>query len=142
LRKFLGVLGGIVIAVAIQSAIAYATSIAFPQPGIDVFDQRQVAQSFAARETGALILYVASYFVAALVGAISSRIIGRSNALAWVPAGVMAAMALVIALVYPDPAWAQFGAFVAALLGGFVGRHWPARAAAVPATEAATPPDA
>ena len=88
-------------------------------------NRQQVAESFASAPTGTLLFYLASFFAAALLGAWVARLIARSKAIGWVAAGVMALMALVIAIFYPDPAWAQFGAFGAALLGGLIGSHLP-----------------
>lgn len=128
MRKFIGALVGIVVGIVVQGGIGYASALAYPQPAIDMRDRQQVAESFANAPTGTLLFYLASFFAAALLGAWVARLIGRSRAVGWVAAGVMALMALVIAIFYPDPAWSQFGAFGAALLGGLIGCHLPAGA--------------
>lgn len=128
MRKFIGALAGIVVGILVQGGLGYLSSLIYPQPAIDMRDRQQVAESFANASTGTLLFYLASFFAAALLGAWVARLIARSKAAGWVAAGVMALMALVIAIFYPDPAWAQFGAFGAALLGGLIGCHLPAGA--------------
>lgn len=140
--KALGGLVGILVGIAVQAAIGYVSALAFPRPAIDMTDQQAVAESFATSPPGASALYLASFFLGALIGAWLARRIARSNRIGWLPAGVLAAMALAIAIFYPDPAWAQFGAFAAALIGGLIGNHLPAGIAAIPPEAAPTTDDA
>lgn len=140
--KALAATAGIVVGIGVQAAIGYASALAYPQPAIDMGNRAQVAESFAASPTGASVMYLASFFFAALVGAWLARALARSNGIGWIPAGVLALMALLIALFFPDPAWAQFGAFGAALIGGLLGCHLPAGTAPPPAETAATTDDA
>lgn len=136
MRKFIGALVGIVVGIVVQGVIGYASALVYPQPAIDMRNRQQVAESFANASTGTLLFYLASFFFAALLAAWAARLIARSKAVGWVAAGVMALMALVIAIFYPDPAWAQFGAFGTALFGGLIGCHLPAGAEPVAAATA------
>lgn len=123
MRIFLGILAGLIAALGVQVAFDVVANMLYPVAITDMWDRRQVSEAFAARPAGALALTVASYFFAGLAGGLIARLIARVNWIVWVPAGVMALMALVIVSNYPLPAWAWIGALVAPLLGGFVARH-------------------
>ena len=136
--KLLGALAGTVVGIAVQAGIGFLSALVYPRPAIDMSDRAQVAESFATSPPGASVLYLASFFLAAMIGAWLARRVARSDGIGWLPAGVLAAMALVIAIFYPEPAWAQFGAFGAALIGGLLGGHLPAGVAALPEGAATT----
>ena len=123
MRTALGIIAGILIGLAVQTAVDFLTNQIFPPPPVDMWNRQQVAEVFAARPTGALILNVLSYFLGAFAGAYAARRISRRGWTVWVPAVLLALMALVIVLNFPIPAWAQFGCFLAPLLGGVVARH-------------------
>jgi len=142
MRKVLGALAGTIAGVAVQAAIGYLSAIAYPRPAIDMSDRAQVAESFATSPPGASALYLASFFLGAMIGAWLARRLARSDRIGWLPAGVLAAMALIVAIFYPEPAWAQFGAFAAALVGGLIGGHLPAGIAALAEGATATSDDA
>ncbi len=125
MRIFAGSLVGIVVGILVQSLAAYISGRLFPVRAIDIWDQRQIAEAFATRPVGGLAISMAGYFAGALTGAWAARLISRADYTAWIAAGVIALMALIVAVAYPDPAWAQFGAFGVALLGGLIGRHLP-----------------
>ena len=127
MRTTLGIVAGIIAALIVQSALGYLSAALFPMPAVNLYDSQQVAESFAARPTGALLISLLGYFAGALAGGYVARLIADKPWTVWVPAGLLALMGLIIAVTYPEPAWAQFGAFLAALLGGMAARHLPAR---------------
>ena len=124
MRIALGIIAGILVALGVQTAVDYLTNQIYPPPpDLDMWDREAVAQVFAARPTGALLLNLLSYFLGGFVGAYVARRVSRRGWTVWVPAVLLALMALVIVLNFPLPGWAQFGCFLAPLLGGLLARH-------------------
>jgi uncharacterized membrane protein (DUF485 family) len=132
--KSLGaVFAGIAAGIVVQAALAWLVSLAYPMAAAP-FDRRAMAEAYASVPTGGALLNMLAFFLAAAAAAWVARRMGGSVRSGWIAAGVIAAIALVIALVYPDPAWAQIGALAAALLGGLVGCHLPVATARSPAS--------
>jgi hypothetical protein len=100
-----------------------------------MWDARQVSEAIAARPIGALLFSVAAYFLGGLAGGWLARRIARAGWVAWVPAGLLAAMALLIGFSFPLPTWTLFATFAAPLVGGLIARHLGADPAP-PAAEA------
>jgi hypothetical protein len=123
MRAALAILAGILVALIVQSGLDWATSQFYPYDITDVWDRRQVSEAMATRPTPALVLTVLGYFLAALAGGITAKLIRRRAWACWVPAGVMAAIALLISLNYPLAEWAWFATFVAPLIGGLIANH-------------------
>lgn len=121
-RRIGGIAAGIAGGVALQSLLGYLVGQAFPLAA-DPFDRRAAAEAYAELPAAGAALGILTYFLAAAVAAWIARWVGRSSRAGWIAAGVIAAFALTIAIVYPEPAWAQFGALLAALLGGLAGSH-------------------
>jgi hypothetical protein len=119
----LGILAGIVVALAIQAGTDVLSNILYPAAITDSFDQRQVSEAFAARPTGALLITVLGFFLASLGGGFIARRIARRGWAVWVPAGLFVLMALAIVLAYPLPAWTGFASVLAPLIGGLLARH-------------------
>ncbi len=144
MRAILAILAGIIVALAVQAGVDWVTSQLYPYAITDIWDRRQVSDAMAARPTAALLLTVLGYFLAALAGGVVAKLIHRRGWACWVPAGVMAAIALILALAYPLAEWAWFATFVAPLIGGLIANHLVAAdaVAAAPAAPAAAEPEA
>ena len=140
MRTFLGIIAGIVVAFVVQGAADMVGSILYPTGVTDIFDRDQVNEAFANRPTAALLITLAGYFLAALIGGWLARRISGHGWTVWLIAGLMALMALIIVFAYPLPAWAWFGSLIAPLIGGLIARHLGADPAA-PATETVTDAD-
>jgi hypothetical protein len=123
MRAAIAILAGIIVALAVQAGVDWVTSLLYPYAISDIWDRRQVSEAMAARPTGALLLTVLGYFLGALAGGAVAKSIFRRGWACWVPAGVMAAIALVLALAYPLAEWAWFATFVAPLIGGLLANH-------------------
>jgi len=123
MRAFLGILLGLVAAIAVQAGLDWIAGLFYPVAITDLWDRNQVSEAFASRPTGALLLSVLNYFLAGLVGGVVAKKIARRGAVAWVPAAVLALMALVLAFSYPMPAWTWFASLAAPLIGGMIARH-------------------
>jgi hypothetical protein len=131
-RLILGILAGAVAGIALQSLLAWLANLVFPVAA-NPFDRQQVAEAYAGRPAAAAILGIGIYLLSAFAAAYTARLVGRRAVGGWIAGGIVAAMALVLAIVYPEPIWGQFGALVAALLGMLLGCHAPLRAAEAPA---------
>ena len=136
MRTALGVILGIIVAIAVQSGTDAIASLFYPQAITDIWDRRQYSEAIAARPTGALLLTVLGYFLSGLAGGVAAKLVARRNWACWVPAGVMATTALILAFAYPFPAWSLFGMFAAPLIGGLIANHLVAERAAPAGVEA------
>ena len=137
MRAFLGILIGLIAAIAVQAGLDWIASQIYPVAITDLWDRRQVSEAFASRPTGALLLSVLNYFLAGLVGGVVAKRIARRGFAAWIPAAVLALMALLIAFAYPMPAWTWFASFAAPLVGGMFARHLGGEPASAPQAETA-----
>lgn len=142
MRTFLGILVGLVVALAVQACSDFLGNTLYPTGIRDMFNREQVTEAFANRPVGALLINVGGYFLAALIGGWLARRISGQGWTVWVPAGLMVLMALVIALAYPLPAWTQFASLVAPLIGGLIARHLGADPVPAAPVAAETPSDA
>ncbi|MBX3560852.1 MAG: hypothetical protein KF780_03470 [Sphingomonas sp.] len=140
MRTFLGIVAGIVAAFAVQIGIDVLTNKLYPVAISDMWDRAQVTQAMASRPTPALLLTVLGFFLGALAGGYVARRLSGVGWTVWVPAGVLAAMALIISVAYPVPAWTWFATLAAPLIGGMIAGHLGPRATA-PATEASDDAD-
>ena len=138
MRTALAVLVGILTAFAVQAGVDAIGSLLYPYAITDMWDRRKYAEAFAARPTGALLLTVLGYFLAGLAGGLAAKLIARRNWACWVPAGVLALTAILLASAYPLPAWTWFAMFAAPLVGGLLANHLVA-AQEAPETLAAEP---
>ena len=123
MRAFLGIVLGIVVGIALQSAADVITSLLYPTSITNMWDRAQVAEAFAARPAPALWIGVAGYFVGGLGGGLVGKLIWRRPIAAWLPAGLLALMALILAFSYPIPTWTMFATFIAPLIGGLIANH-------------------
>ena len=141
MRNGLAILAGIIVALAVQAGVDLIASQLYPYAITDMWDRRQVSEAIAARPTGALLLSVLGYFLGGLAGSLTAKLMSRKAWVCWVPAGVLALMALIIAFNYPLPAWTWFATLAAPLIGGLIANHLVADQAAatdVPAHEPET----
>lgn len=121
--RIVGIIVGIVAAVVAQSICDLLINQAYPSQITDLWNRQQVNEAFAARPAVALILAICGFLVGALVGGVVGKLIGRRPAAAWAGAVVLAAMAGLLGLNFPQPGWASIGMVVAALVGGLLANH-------------------
>jgi len=123
MRVFVGIVVGIMVALAVQAGVDLITNQLYPAAISDIWDRRQISEAFAARPTGALLLSVLGFFLGGFTGALAAKRVSRAGWTVWVPSGVLALMALVITFNFPLPAWTWFAALAAPLIGGLLARH-------------------
>lgn len=130
MRIFLGIVAGIVAALAVQVGIDVLANTLYPVTISDMWDRAQVTEAMASRPTPALLLTVLGFFLGALVGGYIARRVSATGWTVWVPAGLLVAIALIITLAYPLPAWTWFATLAAPLVGGMIAGHLGPRTAA------------
>jgi hypothetical protein len=123
-RGLLGILAGVVAAVAAMMLISFIGTLAFPAPArIDTSNVEAIKATYSSLNMGGRMLVLADWFLGALVGAaVAKRLIGRPWA-AWTVAGLIEAYVLLSVLMLPMPGWMQIVALVAPLVGGFLANH-------------------
>ncbi|MGQ0590729.1 MAG: hypothetical protein ACT4N8_14585 [Sphingosinicella sp.] len=123
MRIFLGALASVLAALIIQGGAVYLASLLVEMPAVRTVSREEVAQAVAAGSNAAHLVTVLSYLLGGMAAVWIGALLGRATWPGWIGAGLLAAMGLVSAFLFPDPAWAQFGAPIAALVGGVLGRH-------------------
>ena len=124
MRIFLGMLASVLAALIIQGGAIYLASLLVEMPTVGTVSRQEIAEAISAASTTAHLVTVASYLLAGLGAVWIGAAIGRAIWTGWIGVCVIAALGVVSAFLFPEPAWAQFGAPIAALVGGFVGRHF------------------
>jgi hypothetical protein len=131
-RLILGIVAGAVAGIVLQSLLSFLANLLVPVAG-NPFDRQQVAEAYAGRPPAAAILGIVIFLLSAFAAAYTARLVGRRTVGGWIAGAVIAAMALMLAMVYPEPVWGQVGALIASVLGMFLGCHAPLRFAQAPA---------
>ena len=120
MKRFLGVLAGIVVAVAVIFGLEYLNHALFPWPPFDINDKTAFAAALEAAPMAAKLLIVAGWFLGTLAGGVVAfRICGWPTA-GWIVAGFLVIGGLANILIIPHPVWMQIAAFAAPLVGGIV----------------------
>jgi len=123
MRTILAAIVGIVVALIVQSACDALSSLLYPTGIADMWNRTQVAEALANRPAAALWISVAGYLLGGLAGGTLGKMISRTPVAAWVPAAPLAAMAAVIGLSFPAPAWSSVANVAAALIGAMLSNH-------------------
>ncbi len=137
MRMTLGIVVGILTALIVQSSGDFLANQFYVTSSVDLWDRRQVGEVLAARPTGALLISIAGFLVGALIGGVIGKMVAKRPAAAWTPGLVLAAMAGLIGVSFPLPAWASLGMVIAALIGALAANHLIASQAPAPAPIAA-----
>ena len=139
-RTFLGILASVLAALAVQAGVVYLASAFVDMPAVTSVAREEVANAVASASATAHLVTLLSYFLAGLAAAWIGIAVGRQEWVGWTGAAAIALVGLILAFLFPDPAWAQFGAPIAALVGAVIARHLAP--AAPPADAAGAPADA
>lgn len=123
-RKLLGIVAGVVIALVTITLVEFAGHAVFPPPaGQDMRDPAAVTAYLATAPVGAMLFVVAGWFAGALAGGLGAATIARWPAAAWIIAGLIALAGIYNATQIPAPLWMQAATVLAPALGGWTARH-------------------
>lgn len=117
-RKILGAIVGVVVAVVTVIAIQWVSHAAFPPPaGIEHADAETIAEYLASAPIAALVIVAGGYVIATFDGVLAATLIGRGQPAAY---GALVGLLMLVAtignlILIPHPAW-----FAAVSLGGIV----------------------
>ena len=106
MRIALGIVAGIVIAVAcifVVESVGHA--IYPPPPGLDPTNPRDLERLMAVLPSGTLVFVVAAWFMGALAGAITANMIARTAVAGWAVALLVIAGGVATMTMIPHPAW-------------------------------------
>ena len=124
MRKFLGVVCGIVVAMLTVALVEFIGHAVYPPPpGLDMMTPDGVAAYIATVPVTAMLFIVAAWFLGALAGGwVALRISGWAIA-AWIVAGLIAVAGIFNATQIPSPLWMQLCTVLAPALGGWAALH-------------------
>jgi hypothetical protein len=106
MRIVIGVLGGIVVAIACVYVFEVVGHSVFPAPpGIDPYNPADVERLMAALPAGAFAFVVAGWFIGALAGASVANRIARRSFAGWIVAAVVVAGGVATMIMIPHPLW-------------------------------------
>ncbi len=140
MRGLLAVILGVVVALAVQTGADWVANQFYPAAITDMWDRGQISEAYAARPVGALLIGILGFFLAGLIGGYAGKRVAGRDWAAWVPAAVLALMALLIVFSFPIQTWAAFAMLIAPLIGGLIANHLvatqePAEAVVAPDTD-------
>ena len=125
-RVALGLVAGIVLALAVIMGIEGLSAQFFPIPAnfasMDRVDQGVVMDELPFLPKALVLL---GWGVAAALGGVAARAIGGKDRLAWAIAALVIAGALVTSFTIPHPLWMRLGAVFAPLAGGWLAARLP-----------------
>jgi len=122
----LGVAIGILVAFVIVAAIEFWGSLLFMQAApVDPVGQ-VAARWVASMPLPAKLLVVAGWLLGALAGAAAAGRVARRSTIGWIPAALVAAVAIANVVLIPHPLWMTVAAVLAPIVGGWFGVR-PAR---------------
>ena len=121
LRSGLGLVAGVVLAMAVMIAWEFAGHQLFPPPaGLDPARPEDLARMVAAASMAAKAWVVAGWFLAPLAGGWLARRLARRDWAGWVVAGLVVIGGLANVMMIPHPLWMQVAAVIAPLLAGWL----------------------
>lgn len=129
MRMILGIVAGIVVAVACVAGIeALGHAIYPPPPGLDPTNPRDIDRLMSMVPIMALVFVVVAWFVGALAGALVANLVARRNMAGWIVALLVIAGGVATMVMIPHPGWMWGAGVILPLLAAFVAaRFAPSR---------------
>ena len=126
MRKFLGIVAGIVVAIVSITIVEMIGHQIFPPPvGLAMNDPAAVTTYITQAPTGAMLFIVAAWFCGALFGGWTAVTIGRWPTATWIIGALIAAGGIYNATQIPAPMWMQLSTALAPALGALAALHLP-----------------
>lgn len=121
MRRALGVVVGVVVAMLTITLVEMIGHLLFPPPpGADMRDSAQVAQVVASISLPAKIWVTLAWFLGSLAGAFAGLAVARWDAVAWIVAAVVIAGAIWSYTMIPHPLWMQAAGVLLPLLAAWL----------------------
>lgn len=121
LRRLLGFVIGVVVAVLIIDLVEWIRSILFPfMPDIEVDDAAHLAAAMAAVPLPAKLIVVLGWFLGTATGAAAALRVAQWRPIGWAIAVVIIADGIVNVLAAPPPLWMQAATILAPLAGAWL----------------------
>jgi hypothetical protein len=131
MRKVLGTLAGVVVAVITITLVELIGHRLYPAPaGLDLSTPEGVTRYLESAPAGAMIAVVLGWFAGALLGGWTALAITRWTVSPWIIAGLIAAGGIYNATQISAPLWMQLATVLAPALGGWLALHLGRRAPA------------
>lgn len=121
MRRLLGVVIGVVIAVAVVAGMSWVTNQLFALP-VDLREGNAIGAAVEASPIAAKVLIVGGWFLGALAGGLVAARISLWQASIWAVAGIVSAACLAMVLLIPHPLWMQIAALAAPLFAAVVAK--------------------
>lgn len=121
MRKILGIILGIVAALAIVAAIGWVDDRLFPLTlDIDIADQATIAGVIADKTMPDKLLWVAPWLLASFGGAWLALRVSDWKWAGWIVSALVLALAVLDLFDLPQPLWMQACAVLLPILGGWL----------------------
>jgi hypothetical protein len=130
LKRILGTLAGIVVAMLVVMAMDMLSHALFPESVAKSMDMAAIATALAAAPLAAKAIMAAGWFLATLIGGLVALRLSGWTPAAWIVAGLILAACLYNGFAIPGvPLWMQVAGVVGPLLGGWLATRFGARGA-------------
>ncbi len=124
LRRIGAVALGVILAVAIVQVAEFIVHKMYPPPpGYNMRDMNDVKKFVASLPVTAMVLVLAGWLVATLVGTFVAAKIGRSFVPGYIVGVFLVAGGIANALMIPQPLWFSIASFVIYIGGTIAGSH-------------------
>ena len=132
IRKILGVVAGVLVAVAMIFVLEAVISYALAPAGIDPSDPEGMSRMIAQMSAAAFMALLLTYLAATLAGGFTAARIAREQWASWTVAGLLVAGTIANVIRYPEhPLWFTLAAVALIAAGGWIsgrlalGAHLP-----------------
>lgn len=121
LRRIVGAVVGLVVAMAAIGLFEWAGRLLFPPPpGLDMRDPAQIAAAVDRLSSGLKASVVFAWFAGTIAGGIAGLTISRWRGTPWIVAAGVIAGAIANYVVIPHPFWMQVAGILLPLLGAWI----------------------
>lgn len=129
MRKFLGVIAGVVALGLVVWVVEAISHTIWPMPvGINPKDPAQLAKVINLMPLAAKIAVVVAWFLGAVVGAWVGAKVAQWPTAGWIVVAIGICFGVMTRFMIPHPMWMQVAAVLAPLAGGWVATKLSARA--------------